>query len=344
MQIDRKSNNLRVKYTAAVSLCLVVLAVVLLFYFSVGLNSLERLNEEKVAQLTLANQKLAQFYDENPQEQAHFVELANISTEAATRSATERFLVLAVPFSVGVIGLTFGLVFLLLRSLEKSYQARYQFVQDTTHELRNPLAAAIATLQNVRGDLALEDNAEEAKELKRVESQLRGVAQLAQDLLYLEAPKKKASRVQEKVNLAELVADVIEEQHQLALQSGVELQFIQDEESDSQPLLKADPQDLVILARNLIANAIAANSIKVELSVSVQKQKIIFTVSDDGQGMTEAEIAGVTKRFVSFDRETERAGGTGLGLAIVSKIVNQYRGKLHITSQTGKGTTVKITF
>ncbi len=66
-------------------------------------------------------------------------------------------------------------------------------------------------------------------------------------------------------------------------------------------------------------------------------------VSDQGNGIAKEHIARLTERFYRVDTHRSRdKGGTGLGLAIVKHIVNRHRGRMHIDSEVGVGSTFSI--
>jgi two-component system phosphate regulon sensor histidine kinase PhoR len=68
-----------------------------------------------------------------------------------------------------------------------------------------------------------------------------------------------------------------------------------------------------------------------------------LSVADEGEGIAPEHIARVTERFYRVDTSRSRSlGGTGLGLAIVKHIVERHRGRLHIDSELGRGTTVHV--
>jgi CheY-like chemotaxis protein len=65
----------------------------------------------------------------------------------------------------------------------------------------------------------------------------------------------------------------------------------------------------------------------------------MLEVSDNGQGMDCATLARATEPFFTTK---ERGHGTGLGLSNVHSAVEEFGGKLEISSALGKGTSVKI--
>jgi two-component system sensor histidine kinase BaeS len=69
----------------------------------------------------------------------------------------------------------------------------------------------------------------------------------------------------------------------------------------------------------------------------------VITVSDTGEGIAAAELAGVFDRFRCVDPSRSRAtGGSGLGLAIVRQLVEAHGGTVELVSEVGMGTSATI--
>jgi signal transduction histidine kinase len=60
-------------------------------------------------------------------------------------------------------------------------------------------------------------------------------------------------------------------------------------------------------------------------------------ISDSGQGLTEEECQRLFTPYY-----TTKQHGTGLGLAIVQSVVSDHRGKISVSSVSGRGTTFTI--
>ena len=69
-----------------------------------------------------------------------------------------------------------------------------------------------------------------------------------------------------------------------------------------------------------------------------------ITVADTGIGIAPEHQGRVFERFYRVDKSHSKAsGGTGLGLSIAQEILNQHKGRIEISSEYGKGTSVLIT-
>ncbi|MDZ7815526.1 MAG: ATP-binding protein [Planctomycetota bacterium] len=96
---------------------------------------------------------------------------------------------------------------------------------------------------------------------------------------------------------------------------------------------------------NLLSNAIKYNSEggKVDVSMQLADEQVIVSVSDDGIGMKEEEVAKLFTEFYRAKNEHTRSiPGTGLGLSIVKKLVTLNRGTIEVDSKYGEGTTFTV--
>ena len=96
---------------------------------------------------------------------------------------------------------------------------------------------------------------------------------------------------------------------------------------------------------NLVDNALRFTpengSIQIALAERVKDFEV--AVSDNGSGIAPEHLPRVFDRF--YRAESSRGSdGAGLGLALVKSIVDLHGGTARIQSETGRGTTVSITF
>lgn len=76
----------------------------------------------------------------------------------------------------------------------------------------------------------------------------------------------------------------------------------------------------------------------VTLAGSVNRSDYVFSVSDQGRGMSPEQVGRIGP-FTQFDRGKFEQQGSGLGLAIVQKIATLFHGNLVLESTQGKSTT-----
>jgi two-component system osmolarity sensor histidine kinase EnvZ len=87
---------------------------------------------------------------------------------------------------------------------------------------------------------------------------------------------------------------------------------------------------------NLIQNAIRYTNDKIEVATGVDKKFAYFTVSDNGQGIAEADIERLFQPFTQGDT-ARGTDGSGLGLAIIKRIVNNHGGHVVLTNRPEGG-------
>jgi signal transduction histidine kinase len=127
------------------------------------------------------------------------------------------------------------------------------------------------------------------------------------------------------------------------------LKFYYDSEVREQTEFMIDSKQFKRAINNIIINSVKyVDKSKPENSLRMRVKEvgnmIQLEITDNGVGIAKKDMPYVFDRFFRGDvsRNTS-SGGSGIGLSIVKRIVKEHNGKVFITSELGKGTTVYIT-
>ncbi|MCG9697614.1 transporter substrate-binding domain-containing protein [Shewanella sp. Isolate11] len=110
------------------------------------------------------------------------------------------------------------------------------------------------------------------------------------------------------------------------------------------PTISGDAQQLQQVLINLIQNAChacEAHAGVICIETTINQDKAVLKISDNGCGMDNDTLKRVTEPFFTTKR-TE--GGTGLGLSVSSRIIKQHHGQMQMQSRLNKGTSISLTF
>jgi signal transduction histidine kinase len=216
----------------------------------------------------------------------------------------------------------------MLERLDTAFASQRRFIQDASHELRNPLAVMRTNL-----DVVLADPDATDEELRRAAEIVRSTSErmsgTVADLLAYgrhEAPQMQ----REPVDLQALAVEVANEFAASAAASEVEIEVAVD-------IAESVPGDRAALrqaVRNLVDNAVrvAPAGSSVRLAGGTVEGWSWLSVSDDGAGIPTNDHAHVFRRFWRGD-----GGGSGLGLAIVGQVIDAHGGEIRLTSIEGHG-------
>lgn len=207
----------------------------------------------------------------------------------------------------------------LLARLETAFQAERGFASNAAHELRTPLAGALAQVQRLAQQTP---DAETRRRAGEVEATLKRLTRLSERLMQLARAEGARLLVDRPSDLRDLLSLVVRDFGYGADAGRVLLQM------PAAPVMsRLDPDALAILARNLIENALRHGD---GGAVTVQLQADgLLSVENGGPAIAAEDLAGLDRRFV---RGSTTAEGSGLGLAIVQTIAGRIGSRLQLLS------------
>jgi protein-histidine pros-kinase len=217
-----------------------------------------------------------------------------------------------------------------------------QFLATLSHELRTPLNAILGWIGLINTGSLTE--AELARALTTVTRNARAQAQLVEDLL--DVSRIITGKMQLRftaIDLAEIADAAVDVVKPAADAKRIDLQ----QRIDTRPLLiMGDPDRLQQVIWNLLSNAVKFTPARgrVELHVSLARERVTISVRDTGEGIPASFIPHVFDRFRQADSTTTRPqGGLGLGLSIAQSIVELHGGTITVTSGgSGQGSTFRV--
>ncbi|MGF1662066.1 MAG: ATP-binding protein [Kineosporiaceae bacterium] len=204
---------------------------------------------------------------------------------------------------------------------------RRELLANVAHELRTPVTALRAQLENVVDGVHPADAAVHAELLSRTEH----LSRLVDDLLDLaRADAGAAPPAREAVPVRELVTDVVADVAAARPGPGVVNRV------PAGLVVQADPARLRQALTNLVDNAARHATTTVEVRGDRTAAATVVEVADDGPGIPPDEREAVFRRFHSGGPAAAATGGTGLGLAIARWAVLLHGGRLAVAdSATG---------
>lgn len=261
-------------------------------------------------------------------------------TETAAAIARSRDFARRVPEpprqdELGRLAATFNTM---LATLHEAYQAQQRFVADASHELRAPLTAIQANLELLQRHPEL-PAAERDVAIAEAGREAQRLACLVADLLVLARADAGIPLRRWRIELDRVLLDAFAEARRLARGRHLEIGRLEP------AVVSGDPDRLKQLVLILLDNAIkyTPDGGRVTLELGHTSTTAELMVCDTGIGIAPEDLPHVFDRFYRADPARSRdPGGTGLGLSIARWIVEQHGGQITLTSQPGKGTTVRV--
>ncbi len=260
-----------------------------------------------------------------------------VETEIVTGTLRQHFFAATVA-SVSAAE-TFGAVIVLhdITDLRKLERVRRDFIANVSHEFRTPLTAIQGFAETLLGG-AIDDPQNRLRFLEIILEHSRRLARLTEDLLMLS--KMDADRLDleiRRLNVSQFVGSCIETAQRPAAEKDLRISVNLQQ---NVPDIVADRRRLAEVLQNLLDNAIqyTPSGGQIMVSASANGTEVVFTVSDTGIGIPQADQPRIFERFYRVDVARSReVGGTGLGLSIAKHLVEAHGGRIWVESEVGQG-------
>jgi signal transduction histidine kinase len=219
-------------------------------------------------------------------------------------------------------------------TLDRNDRERREMLADIAHELRTPLTVIRGRLEGILDGVYHADDAHIAQVLE--ETYL--LERLVDDLRLLTLAESRQLHFDLKpVDLGELAERAVSLFEAETAEHDISLSLIVE---PGLSLVQADPQRVEQVIGNLLSNAVryVPDGGRVDVRVANQQGCIEFTISDNGPGISEADLPHIFDRFWRGEgSRTRSAGGAGLGLTIARQLIEAQGGSIFARNQLGGG-------
>lgn len=248
-----------------------------------------------------------------------------------------------------------------LRQLQRSFSAmsavvteslgaQRELIAETSHQLRNPIAAL-----RLRVDLLkLKLGETQPQAIQAVEAELFAVERLLASVLRLASAEHRAS---ERAALArgdtpsindsgidplEVLSEELDRIKPQAHESNTELRLLNDAREDLR--IRCNGFELSQMIGELLTNALKyGQGSAIDLQLSTAATAVTISVRDHGPGLNPADLVRAGMRFWRGDNQ-QQIEGSGLGLAIVGRLAEANGGTLKIENASGGGLRATLRF
>jgi two-component system OmpR family sensor kinase len=209
----------------------------------------------------------------------------------------------------------------LLQRLRQALEAERSFSANAAHELRTPVAAALAQAQLTAAHLPAGSTGR--REAEEMAAGLGRLGARLEKLLQLARAEAGVAQRQQPVDVM-VALDLLVEEFRARPGVGARLRF--DDGGLAQLVVLADLDVLAIALRNLIENALRHSPAGSPVEISVTPDGVVRVING-GPAVPADRLATLHRRFVSYG-----GTGSGLGLSIVNAIAEQVSGSLTLRS------------
>jgi two-component system sensor histidine kinase KdpD len=212
-------------------------------------------------------------------------------------------------------------------ALRQSDELKSALLASVSHDLRTPLTSMRAAVDNLLQEEIAWDEAALREFHVIISEEVNRLTRLVQNLLAMariEAGELRITKHWEEVS--EIIANVLERCANALRDHKVKIEM-----DETLPLVKLDSLLIAEALHHLVENAAKyspAGSL-VTLKARLEKEALLISVADEGQGLAISEFGRVFDKFYrGSKRQTQRQEGTGMGLSIARGIIEAHGGRI----------------
>ncbi len=234
-----------------------------------------------------------------------------------------------------------GAINTMLDRLQYSFVRQREFLFDTAHELKTPLATMRLAVEEIFAADGEKSRPSAEENLLRLQNQVLRMEKLVKDLLNLSALETLAGIDSRSFDFTALFSSLLAEYQFLADAQRIKMEISLPERL----VVRGDPEKLSRAFSNIIDNALKYNRAggRIEASVEQSAAGLTIRIGNTGAGIAAAELPLVFEQFYRIEKSrSSQFGGSGLGLTIAKRIVELHRGQITIESRMENWTQVTV--
>lgn len=223
------------------------------------------------------------------------------------------------------------------RKMWDMLQERKALTASVSHDLRTPITVIRGYLEYIDKSLSKETLTQDTLKMT-----VRNMTQAAERLeRYVECVKD-IQKIEDieirngKIDLKKFISNISKDFKILAEQYGKQVEIWDLSETKQ---IVSDEEMLSKILENIFDNALRFAAEKIEIEVTEEKNNILFSVRDDGNGFTEDELKAATSFYYS---SPINGGSFGIGLSICKILCGKLGGSLRLKNRPGSGAAVTI--
>ncbi|EJN02117.1 HAMP domain-containing sensor histidine kinase [Phyllobacterium sp. YR531] len=216
----------------------------------------------------------------------------------------------------------------LLERLRSALTAEREFTANSAHELRTPLAGALAQTQMLKSELRAPTS---NSRVTQIESSLQKLIKLVEKLMQLARAEARIGTSNETADLGNVLELVIED-FRRASEAGNKILYARAEAATLHRPVSEDA--FAIVLRNLIENALIHGDPNTPVRIDLTRHGTIHIVND-GPVLNSNELKSIRQRF---SRGKTTSPGSGLGLPIATELASQMGATLELKSPATNAT------